>query len=446
MKYLTNHISLKFIICLFSVFLIAAGFSRYIETDSGNILIHDIDLENNEGIIYKGRLFRPLQASSLNNRPAVLIVPGFAADRYSGDHIAMEFARRGFVVLTIEDFSQGMTDPKPKMKTENSIDTGYTFLSTRTFVDHERIGLLTFYEGAEKTPGSNYLSNFAASIFISPPAKIVSTGNSIPDRIFSALYEEDPDFRFDTGSDIVQLFTAFHSDMLVSASVISESMEHFHEHMAIPNDSPFWFDASSQKAPFLLFLRNLLLLLLMIICNSQCILISNQNRSNALTVVLSIFLPLVFFTVIVESMNCFLISVRLGSPINYLSRLQQVTRNFSPIVCLTVMMFTYLSSISISKNRKIYLSDLLFLIGIVIYLFGIIQIIFINRSGWNISVTIQYRWLILLLTIFSALNSFLIRFTGNNKYSKRCCSILNGLLFYWVISNIPLSFFLEGSI
>ena len=446
MKYLTNHISLKFIICLFSVFLIAAGFSRYIETDSGNIMIHDIDLENNEGFIYKGRLFRPLQASSLNNRPAVLIIPGFAADRYSGDHIAMEFARRGFVVLTIEDFSQGMTDPKPVIETENSIDTGYTFLSTRTFVDHERIGLLTFYEGAEKTPGANYISNFAASIFISPPTKIVSTVTSFADRIFSALYEEYPGFRSDTGSDIVQLFAAFHSDMLVSGSVISESLEYFHEHMAIPNDSPFWFDASSQKAPLLLIIRGLLLLLLMIICNSQCILISSQNRSNALTAVLSIFLPLAFFIVTVESMNCFLISVRLGSPFNYVSKLQQVSRNFSPIVFLTVMMFTSLSSISLSKNRKIYLSDFLFIIGIIICLFGIIPLLFLNRSGWEISGTIQYRRLILLLTIFSAIISFLIRFAGNNKYSKRCSSILNGLLFYWVISNIPLSFILEGSI
>ena len=38
--------SFPLLMILLSVFLIGAGFSRYLETDSGNILIHDIDVES----------------------------------------------------------------------------------------------------------------------------------------------------------------------------------------------------------------------------------------------------------------------------------------------------------------------------------------------------------------------------------------------------------------
>ena len=117
-----SRFSFSLLIILLSVFLIGAGISRYLETDSGNILIHDIDVESYEAFLYGGRLFRPLQASSMNQRPSVLLIPGVTGDRYTCDHIAMEFARRGFVALTIEDFSQGMTGPEPDFETENLID------------------------------------------------------------------------------------------------------------------------------------------------------------------------------------------------------------------------------------------------------------------------------------------------------------------------------------
>ena len=119
MKKQRTGISCTVLSILFAVFLIGAGISRYIETDSGNILIHDITVESYEGFPYGARLFRPLQGNSLNQRPSVLLIPGKLADRYTCDHIAMEFARRGYVALTMEDFSQGMTEGVPDYEAEN---------------------------------------------------------------------------------------------------------------------------------------------------------------------------------------------------------------------------------------------------------------------------------------------------------------------------------------
>ena len=49
MRILRRPLSFSALLILFSAFLITAGLSRFIETDSGNILIHDIDAESYEG-------------------------------------------------------------------------------------------------------------------------------------------------------------------------------------------------------------------------------------------------------------------------------------------------------------------------------------------------------------------------------------------------------------
>ena len=431
-------LSLNLLICLFSVFLIGAGISRYLETDSGNILIHDIDLENYEGFIYKGRLFRPLQASSMNLRPGILLVFGDASDRYTGDHIAMELARRGFVTLTIEDFSHGMTDPAPEEDTENLIDAGYTFLSTRTFTDHERIGLVTFYSGADKISNAAYYPEFTSSIAVSPKTFMSEHLTDI-DRIFSAAHETSPEYRSAPDSAVqTKFFSSSHAGMIFHAPVIAAIMEHFHVTLAIPNDSQFWFDASSQRAQLMVILRFSLLIILVTICTGLCALIIGETDHFSLRIVPGLLIPLLFLLAIEEFMNFFMISVRLGSPFNYLPRISQLSRIFSPGRCIFSILCSTISSIAIGKKKDRMISDLLALIGSVICLCGFIPVLFGNRSGWEIFGITGCRYFVCIVTILAWLNSFLLRLCGHRKYSRSCCALLNGLIFYWMTSNLPL--------
>ena len=439
MRNFTLKPSLNLLICLFSVFLIGAGISRYIETDSGNILIHDIDLENYEGFIYKGRVFRPLQASSMNQRPGILLVFGDASDRYTGDHIAMELARRGFVTLTIEDFSHGMTDPEPAEDTENLIDAGYTFLSTRTFTDHERIGLVTFYSGTDKISDAAYYPEFTSHIAVSPKT---SVSEQLPDidKIFSAAYETSPEYRFDPAPTVLtESFPSSHAGMIFHAPVISAIMEHFHVTLAIPNDSPFWFDASSQRAQLLLILRFFLLILLITICTGLCALIIGKTHHFSLRTVPGFLIPLLFLLAVEEFMNFFMVSVRLGSPFNYLPRISQLSHIFSPGRCILCVLCSTISGITIGKTKDRMISDFLAVLGSVICLCGFLPVLFGNRSGWEIIGLTGYRYFACLVTILAWLNSFLLRLCGHRKYSRFCCALLNGLIFYWMTSNLPLN-------
>ena len=432
-------LSLNLLICLFSVFLIGAGISRYIETDSGNILIHDIDLENYEGFIYKGRLFRPLQASSMNQRPGILLVFGDASDRYTGDHIAMELARRGFVTLTIEDFSHGSTDPEPQEDTENLIDAGYTFLSTRTFTDHERIGLVTFYSGADKISNTANYPNFTSRIIVSPKT-FVAEHLKDADKIFSAAYETSPSYRPDPASAIrTEFFRSSHAGMIFHGPVTAAIMEHFHNSLAIPNDSPFWFDASSQRAQIMLILRFFLLIILVTICTGLCSLIIGETDHFNLRMVLSLLIPLLFLLAVEELMNFFMVSVRLGSPFNYLPRISQLSRIFSPGICILSVFCSAASSVTIGKRKKWMITDLTAVIGTVICLIGFLPILWGTRSGWELFGIAGCRYFVCLITFLAWLNSFLLRLPGTQKYSRLCCALLNGLIFYWMTSNLPVN-------
>ena len=428
--------------CLFSIFLIAAGFSRYLETDSGNILIHDINVESYEGFFYGARLFRPIQASSMYQRPGVLIVPGPVGNRYTGDHIAMELARRGFVVLTIEDFGQGTTPKEPDYYTENLIDAGYNFLTTRTFTDHARTALITFYTGANKITDSKYQKDFTSVIMVSPDFSHIDEEN-IAAHIYLAMYETDPDYRSQNGSPAgindanIKFFATSHVGMMTDKHVISAMLEKLHEDLAISNDAPLWFDSSAQRAQILVLLRLFCLFLLMSISIDFSTRISYGKNRIYWKIIAGITIPTVFFILISEFMNFFLISVRLGTPFNYLPSLITQKNNFNFIRFAIFIIFSLVCSISLGKSGKAFLSDFIVLVSFIICAAGFLPILFGNRSGWEITGITKFRWCICLFLIYSAANSFFLRLEEKSGISRITCACITGIIFYLISSQLP---------
>ncbi len=439
------------IACLFAIFLIAAGFSRYLETDSGNILIHDIDVESYEGFFYGARLFRPIQASSMNQRPAVLIIPGPTGNRYTGDHIAMEFARRGFVVLTIEDFGQGTTPKEPAFYTENLIDAGYNFLTTRTFTDHDRTALITFYTGANKISDSKYKKDFTSVIMVSPDFSRIGEENIAP-QIYLAKYETDPDYRIPNTSSIeindtnINIFDSSHAGMMSNRDVISAMLEKLHEDLAIPNDAPLWFDASTQRTQALLLLRLLCLLMLISISVGISTRISYGKGRIYWKIIAGITVPAVFFILISEFMNFFLISVRLGTPFNYLPSLMTQKIHFNLIRFFFFIIFSLLCSISFGKSGKSFLSDIILSVSFAICAAGFLPILFGNKSGWEIAGIAKLRWCICLFLIYSAANSFFLRMEEKSGISRINGSCVTGIIFYLLSTGLPAEIFPLGGI
>ena len=372
-------------VLLVSAFLIAAGASRVLETDSGNILIHDIDLESYQSFFYGGRLYRPLQAGSMNQRPGVLIVIGEAGDRYTADHAAAELAKRGFVVLSVEDFGQGKTETEPDFYTENVVDAGYSFLISRSFTDHDRVGIAAFDEGCAKALESTTLADFTSSVF-------VNAEDDAPDGTHSL-----------TGS-------------VADPRTIASVMEIFHEELAIPNDSPFWYDANQQTFALLLVLRAALFALLgLAVISLSC---SLRNKA------LALIFPLLLFVGLWGLTANFLVSVRVGEPYSYLPTFASLRAHFRPLRLLLFVGASILGSLTVGK-RKVFIIEIL--AGAAALAAAVLALTGANIPG-----------------VYAAAGCLLIgaalyRFAESRHGSAIVCAALSGLMLYAACCALPLS-------
>lgn len=186
-----RHHPAAFVLLFLSAVLVTAAASRYIEYDSGDILIHRVKLEADDGSIFYGRQYRPIKAGSLNQRPAVFITALSLSDKINARIIAIELSHRGFVVL--ESWN-------PETDLSIVLETAATYLQTRTFVRAEKTAVLIAGDHAPLKPDSTDLSVFQSAAFIPNEDK--------------------------TG--------------------IIDIMDHFNDQLQINNDSPLWYTASTK--------------------------------------------------------------------------------------------------------------------------------------------------------------------------------------------------------
>ena len=148
------------------LFLILSGVQRIILYDNGKIFIHDIIAESYEGTPYNARLFRPVSASAMNPRPAVLLSISESEKIGSGDYAAVKLAQNGFVVLVVNGHKEDNALRKTAGYIENHIDAGYAYLSTRSFTDHKNIMLVAWDNTTKTAILSRSFNQFSSSAFI----------------------------------------------------------------------------------------------------------------------------------------------------------------------------------------------------------------------------------------------------------------------------------------
>ena len=106
MKTRKSIIALIILLCVCFASLFVAD---KIQKDNGNvdIIMGEIEVEDGE-IAYK--LYKPINASSANKTPAVLMLHGYQNDHETCAAYAIELSRRGYTVLSIDEYGHGKTD------------------------------------------------------------------------------------------------------------------------------------------------------------------------------------------------------------------------------------------------------------------------------------------------------------------------------------------------
>jgi len=125
-----------------ALFLILLGdvLASVIQTDFGKVNVFDDRFVGADGTKMSALLYVPKTATPQNPAPGILCIHGYLNNRGTQDGFAIEFARRGYVVLAIDQTGHGYSDPPALSKMFGAAD-GLKYLRSLNVVDKNNIGL-----------------------------------------------------------------------------------------------------------------------------------------------------------------------------------------------------------------------------------------------------------------------------------------------------------------
>jgi len=122
------------------ILILAGGLLAYLTQTSGGIRIQDIRFTGAKGNTMSALLYIPPNATAQTPAPGILAVHGYINSRETQDGFAIEFARRGYVVLDLDQTGHGYSDP-PAFANGFGGPDGLVYLRGLDIVDKNNIGL-----------------------------------------------------------------------------------------------------------------------------------------------------------------------------------------------------------------------------------------------------------------------------------------------------------------
>ena len=94
------------------VLIFGGGFlAWYTQTQGASIAVRDVRFQSDSGVTLSGLLYVPDSATAISPAPGVLAVHGYINSRETQSAYAIELARRGYVVLAMDQRGHGYSDP-----------------------------------------------------------------------------------------------------------------------------------------------------------------------------------------------------------------------------------------------------------------------------------------------------------------------------------------------
>src|SRR3984957_10370016 len=121
--------------------LVFAGaiLAHFIQTADG-VKVRDVRFVASNGVIMSALLYQPANATTKAPAPGILAVHGYINSRETQDAFAIEFARRGYVVLALDQRGHGYSDG-PAFADGFGGPAGLAYLRSLDIVDKDNIGL-----------------------------------------------------------------------------------------------------------------------------------------------------------------------------------------------------------------------------------------------------------------------------------------------------------------
>ena len=110
------------------------------QTSGGTITVRDVRFAGTNGTMMSGLLYIPNGVTNENPAPGVLAIHGYINSRETQDGFAIEFARRGYVTLALDQTGHGYSEP-PAFANGFGGPDGLAYLRTLDIVDKDNIGI-----------------------------------------------------------------------------------------------------------------------------------------------------------------------------------------------------------------------------------------------------------------------------------------------------------------
>ncbi len=131
----------RWTLAIIGAFLIlAGGVLAYLTQTTGGIQIRDVRFTGAKGNTMSALLYVPPNATAQIPAPGILAVHGYINSRETQDGFAIEFARRGYVVLALDQTGHGYSEG-PAFANGFGGPDGLAYLRSLEIVDKENIGL-----------------------------------------------------------------------------------------------------------------------------------------------------------------------------------------------------------------------------------------------------------------------------------------------------------------
>src|SRR5438445_12324984 len=93
------------------ILILAGGYLAHLTQTAGGITIQDVRFKGAKGNTMSALLYIPPNATPQIPAPGILAVHGYINSRETQDGFVIEFARRGYVVLALDQTGHGYSDP-----------------------------------------------------------------------------------------------------------------------------------------------------------------------------------------------------------------------------------------------------------------------------------------------------------------------------------------------
>jgi pimeloyl-ACP methyl ester carboxylesterase len=123
-----------------SLILVGGLLAHLTQTDCGKVKVSDVRFTGSNGMIMSGLLYVPKGVTAKTPAPGILAIHGYINSRETQSGFAIEFARRGYVVLALDETGHGYSDPPAFAGGFGGVD-GFRYLSSLDIVDKKNIGL-----------------------------------------------------------------------------------------------------------------------------------------------------------------------------------------------------------------------------------------------------------------------------------------------------------------